>query len=267
MLAGWAAIAIANARLYRDVRVRRDELERAVRGLETTTDDRPRARRRDRPRPRARARRQALARAASTRASLMIALRRGRRVRDRGASAGEGVERPAAGACRSPARRARQRRRAARRPRRGASTRRRLSAAFAAARARRRARRDRHADAVPRPAGRACWSRSTALAGGRRSRDEDERLLEAFAASAATAVATARDVGRRRGAATQHRGVRGRARAAGRASCTTRRCRQLAGLRVLLSGARRSGDPERIDRGRARRIEHVRLGDRPTCAR
>jgi signal transduction histidine kinase len=37
VLAGWAAIAIENARLYRDVRMRRDELERAVSALETTT--------------------------------------------------------------------------------------------------------------------------------------------------------------------------------------------------------------------------------------
>jgi signal transduction histidine kinase len=38
VLADWAAIAIANARLYRDVRQRRDELQRANRGLETTTE-------------------------------------------------------------------------------------------------------------------------------------------------------------------------------------------------------------------------------------
>jgi signal transduction histidine kinase len=37
ILAGWAAIAIENARLYRTVRNRRDELERAVATLETTT--------------------------------------------------------------------------------------------------------------------------------------------------------------------------------------------------------------------------------------
>jgi signal transduction histidine kinase len=37
ILADWAAIAIENARLYRDVRSRRDELERAVTALETTT--------------------------------------------------------------------------------------------------------------------------------------------------------------------------------------------------------------------------------------
>ena len=38
VLADWAAIAIANGRLYRDVRERRDELERTIRGLETTTE-------------------------------------------------------------------------------------------------------------------------------------------------------------------------------------------------------------------------------------
>jgi signal transduction histidine kinase len=37
VLADWAAIAIENARLYRDVTLRRDELERAVKGLEATT--------------------------------------------------------------------------------------------------------------------------------------------------------------------------------------------------------------------------------------
>src|SRR3954453_3484036 len=38
ILADWAAIAIANARLYRTVQERRDELERTLRGLETTTE-------------------------------------------------------------------------------------------------------------------------------------------------------------------------------------------------------------------------------------
>jgi GAF domain-containing protein len=38
VLSDWAAIAIANARLYRTVRERRDELERTIRGLETTTE-------------------------------------------------------------------------------------------------------------------------------------------------------------------------------------------------------------------------------------
>jgi signal transduction histidine kinase len=38
LLSGWAAIAIENARLYADLSLRRNELERAVRGLEATTD-------------------------------------------------------------------------------------------------------------------------------------------------------------------------------------------------------------------------------------
>src|SRR5215203_511954 len=38
VIADWAAIAIGNARLYRDVRQRRDDLQRANRGLETTTE-------------------------------------------------------------------------------------------------------------------------------------------------------------------------------------------------------------------------------------
>jgi GAF domain-containing protein len=38
VLADWAAIAIANSRLYRDVRRRNDDLQRVIRGLETTTE-------------------------------------------------------------------------------------------------------------------------------------------------------------------------------------------------------------------------------------
>jgi signal transduction histidine kinase len=38
VLADWAAVAIANSRLYRDVRKRNDELQRAIRGMETTTE-------------------------------------------------------------------------------------------------------------------------------------------------------------------------------------------------------------------------------------
>lgn len=38
VLAEWTAIAVANARLYRDVEQQRDTLERAVRGLEATTE-------------------------------------------------------------------------------------------------------------------------------------------------------------------------------------------------------------------------------------
>ena len=38
VLADWAAVAIANSRLYRDLRSRNDELQRANRGLEATTE-------------------------------------------------------------------------------------------------------------------------------------------------------------------------------------------------------------------------------------
>jgi two-component system, NarL family, sensor histidine kinase DevS len=62
VLADWAAIAIASARLYRDVRQRHDELQRANRGLETTTEI-SRALGGHRPRQDARAGDQALARA------------------------------------------------------------------------------------------------------------------------------------------------------------------------------------------------------------
>ena len=37
VLAGWAGIAIDNARLFEGVQARKDELERAVQGLEATT--------------------------------------------------------------------------------------------------------------------------------------------------------------------------------------------------------------------------------------
>ena len=37
MLAEWAGVAIANSRLHADLEHQRDDLERAVRGLEATT--------------------------------------------------------------------------------------------------------------------------------------------------------------------------------------------------------------------------------------
>jgi signal transduction histidine kinase len=74
--------------------------------------------------------------------------------------------------------------------------------------------------------------------------DDDERLLEAFAASAATAVATAQtatDQALRRSieASESERGRWAR-------ELHDETLQQLAGLRVTLSGARRSGDPERL---------------------
>jgi signal transduction histidine kinase len=74
--------------------------------------------------------------------------------------------------------------------------------------------------------------------------EEDERLLQAFAASAATAVATAQNAS----AEALRRGIEAsegeRTRWARELHDET--LQQLAGLRVLLSGARRSGDPERM---------------------
>ena len=92
-----------------------------------------------------------------------------------------------------------------------------------AARRRRRRDRDPRAADLPRPlARRALRVRPH----GRRAavQDRDEQLLLAFAASAATAVATAKTVGGRPAAPQPPLG-RARAHAAGRASCTTRRCR------------------------------------------
>ena len=74
--------------------------------------------------------------------------------------------------------------------------------------------------------------------------DEDERLLQAFAASAATAVATAQnasDEALRRGIEASESE---RTRWARELHDET--LQQLAGLRVLLAGARRSGDAERM---------------------
>src|SRR5262249_8223104 len=81
--------------------------------------------------------------------------------------------------------------------------------------------------------------------GGRPFSDEDARLLEAFAAGAATAVATAQTAGDEalRRAIEASEAERGRwAR-----ELHDETLQQLAGLRVLLSGARRSGDAQRIE--------------------
>ena len=74
--------------------------------------------------------------------------------------------------------------------------------------------------------------------------EEDERLLQAFAASAATAVATAQNASEE----ALRRGIEAseseRTRWARELHDET--LQQLAGLRVLLAGARRSGEPERM---------------------
>ena len=191
MLAEWAAIAIDNARLYRDVRERRDELERAVSALETTSS---------------------IARAVGgetdlerilellvkrgralvdARGVMIIELRTGgelvvRAARGRGARRPRGRADPARGVARRrgpahPARRAADRRPAQ------------LRFASASASARRPGCSCRSSSAA-RPS--ACWAAFDRTVGGPEFTAEDERLIQAFAAAAATAVATAQHVPR-----------------------------------------------------------------------
>ena len=74
--------------------------------------------------------------------------------------------------------------------------------------------------------------------------EEDERLLQAFAASAATAVATAQNASEEALRRSIEASEAERTRWARELHDET--LQQLAGLRVLLSGARRSGDAERM---------------------
>src|SRR5580765_2098543 len=88
--------------------------------------------------------------------------------------------------------------------------------------------------------------------------EDDERLLQAFAASAATAVATAQtatDEALRRAieASEAERGRWAR-------ELHDETLQQLAGLRVLLSGARRSADPPRIDAALGTALELITDG-------
>jgi signal transduction histidine kinase len=87
---------------------------------------------------------------------------------------------------------------------------------------------------------------------------EDERLMTAFATSAATAVASARDVaavGLRR---SLEAAERERSRWARELHDQT--LQDLAGLKVMLSGARRAKEREQVDQILQQAIEHVQLG-------
>ena len=77
VLADWAAIAIDNARLYRDVAARREELERAVRGLQATAAIARAVGRRDRPRARSSSSWSSAARALVEAHDVLIMLRDG----------------------------------------------------------------------------------------------------------------------------------------------------------------------------------------------
>ena len=87
---------------------------------------------------------------------------------------------------------------------------------------------------------------------------EDERLMTAFATSAATAVATARDVAAEGLRRSLEAGERERSRWARELHDQT--LQDLAGLKVLLSGARRVKEREQVDAIIEQAIEHVQLG-------
>jgi len=92
-------------------------------------------------------------------------------------------------------------------------------------------------------------------AGGQEFRREDERLLESFAASAATAVATAQTVaseGLRRSIEASERERQRWAR-----ELHDETLQELAGLKVLISGARRTDDVERIHAALAEAVEQI----------
>ncbi len=236
VLADWAAIAIANARLYRTMRERRDELERTMRGLETTTEIS-----------------RALGGVTDLEQVLELVVKRSRALIDARAAeialldgdefvmaavAGEGMDGlkgtriPIAD---SLAERALRTGRLQRVPRIPEDTFAYRELGF------------RSAIVTPmsfrnRPVGfLIVFDR---LTDDRPFNEEDERLLQAFAASAATAVATAQNASEE----ALRRGIEAseaeRTRWARELHDET--LQQLAGLRVLLSGARRSGDAERM---------------------
>src|SRR4029079_8826044 len=96
------------------------------------------------------------------------------------------------------------------------------------------------------------------LHGDRPFNEEDERLLEAFAASAAIAVATAQHAGDEALRRSIEASERERSRWARELHDET--LQQLAALRVLLSGALRSGDHDRLQTAVGDAIEHLKAG-------
>ncbi len=248
LLAGWAAIAIDNARSYTREHRRRHELEQALRAMDATT---------------------AIARAVGGETDLervleLIAKRARALVEARGvlillregdelavatiagglASALDGVRVPVEGSVS------------------GRVMRERRTETLADARAELRFALGERVDAttgllVPlvfrgRPLGVLCaFDRD----GGERFTQEDERLLESFAASAATAVATAQTVaseGLRRSIEASERERQRWAR-----ELHDETLQELAGLKVLLAGARRSQDLDRVHGAIGAAIEQI----------
>ncbi|MBE2315608.1 GAF domain-containing sensor histidine kinase [Solirubrobacter sp. CPCC 204708] len=195
VLADWAAIAIRNARLYRTVRERRDELERTMRGLETTTEIS-----------------RALGGMTDLDRVLELVVKRSRALLDaRAAEIALGEHHVLAA-------------------RAGEET-------------------DGRGDRIDAPM---IFRHRTVgtltvidrLHGDRPFNEEDERLLQAFAASAATAVATAQNASEEALRRSIEASEAERTRWARELHDDT--LQQLAGLRMLLSGARRRGDAARI---------------------
>jgi len=250
VLADWAAIAITNARLYRDVRERRDELERTNRGLETTTEIS-----------------RALAGVTDLDQVLELVVKRSRALIDArvaeiallegdefviAAVAGEGAE-----------------------GRRGLRLRIDDSLAGMALKSGRLERIEQiPADTFAyRELGARCAlvtpmsfrNRPVGflivfdrLLGDRPFNEEDERLLEAFAASAAIAVATAQHAGDEALRRSLEASELERSRWARELHDET--LQQLGALRLSLSGAWRSGDRARIDTAIVEAIEHLKTG-------
>jgi signal transduction histidine kinase len=250
VLADWAAIAITNARLYRTVQESRDELERAVRGLETTTEIS-----------------RALGGMTDLDRVLELVVKRSRALIDARAAeitlldgdefviaavAGEGVE--------------------------GVKGTRLPIADSLVGSALQSGRMQRFPEIPPHTfAYREMAARSAIvtpmifrnrpvgflvvfdrLTGDHAFTDEDERLLQAFAASAATAVATAQTASDEALRRSLEASEAERTRWARELHDET--LQQLAGLRVMLSGARRSGDPARIGAAIDDAIEQLTTG-------
>ena len=250
VLADWAAIAIRNSRLYRDVRERRDELERTIRGLETTTEIS-----------------RALGGVTDLGRVLELVVKRSRALLGARAAeialvqgsefviaavAGEGVE--------------------GLRGRRISIEESLVAAALKSGHPQRFPEIPRDSFAYREMGARAALVTPMSfrnrpvgflvvfdrLRGDRPFNEEDERLLQAFAASAAVAVATAQHAGDQALRRSLEASEQERSRWARELHDET--LQQLGGLRLLLSAARRSGDRARIDTAMDEAIEHITTG-------
>ena len=236
-LAGWAAIAITNARLYADVRERRDDLQRANRGLETTTEIT-----------------RALGGVTDLDRVLELVAKRSRALIDArvvelallegdelvlAAGAGEGVQElhgarlPVAQSVAGIALRSGRSQRLAELPE-DSFARRRFGARTALV-----------TPMVFHNRAIGILSAFDRQDGDGTFTEEDERLFQAFAASAATAVATAQTASNEALRRSMHASEQERRRWARELHDET--LQELAGLKVLLSGARRSDDRARLD--------------------